>query len=79
MEQDFYVKVEGHNNLVRDIRSNAIINTDKRGYQTYKTLKKVKSFDKIRIDQIESDLSSLKNDISDIKTLLQDLLKNNNF
>jgi triacylglycerol esterase/lipase EstA (alpha/beta hydrolase family) len=79
MEKDFYVKVEGHNNLVRDTRSNAIINTDKRGYQTYKTLKKTKSSDKIRIDQIESDLSSLKNDIGEIKTLLQNLLKNNSF
>lgn len=79
MENDFYIKVEGRNNLVRDIRSNAIINTDKRAYQTYKTLKKTKSSDKIRIDQIESDLSTLKNDIGEIKELLQNLLKNNSF
>lgn len=79
MESDFYIKVEGHNNLVRDTRSNAIINTDKRGYENYKNLKKVKSTDKMRIDQIESDLSSLKDDICEIKTLLQNLLKNNSF
>ena len=79
MEDNFYVKVEGHNNLVRDTRSNAIINTDKRGYQTYKNLKKAKSSDKIRIDQIESDLSTLKDDIGEIKNLLQNLLKNNSF
>ena len=75
MNDNYHVKVENHSNLVRDVRSNAIINTDKGGYEHYKSLKKTKSFEKMRIDQIESDLSSLKNDINEIKDLLKSLLK----
>ena len=30
-----YIKVEGHNNLVRDIKSNAIVNTSKSEFQLY--------------------------------------------
>lgn len=74
MNDNYHVKVENHNNLVRDIRSNAIINTDKKGYDHYKSLKKNKSLEKQRIDQIESDLSSLKSDIDEIKDLLKALL-----
>ena len=29
------IKVEGHTNLVRDVNSNAIINTNKTDYQLY--------------------------------------------
>lgn len=75
MNDNYHIKVENYNSLVRDIRSNAIINTDKDGYERYKSLKKSKSMEKIRIDQIESDLSNLKNDISEIKDLLKFLIK----
>lgn len=73
--ENYHLKVEHSNNLVRDTRSNAIINTDKNAYENYKLLRKTKSLDKMRIDQIESDLSSLQNDIAEIKDLLKSLLK----
>ena len=73
--ENYHLKVEHSNNLVRDTRSNAIINIDKNAYENYKLLKKTKSLDKMRIDQIESDLSSLQNDIAEIKDLLKSLLK----
>jgi hypothetical protein len=76
MNKDYHIKVDGHSNLVRDNRSNAIINTDKKAYDTYKSLKTSKILDKKRIDQIESDLFSLKNDIGEIKDLLKEVLKN---
>ena len=72
-----YLKVEGHNNLVRDTSTNGIINTDKTGYRSYIELRKVKNKNLNRIDKIESDLNSLKNDINDIKSLLLNLSKNN--
>lgn len=75
MNDNHHIKVENYNNLVRDVRSNAIINVDTRGYENYKSLKKTKSLEKMRMDQIESDLSSLKNDINEIKDLLKALLK----
>ena len=74
MNKDYHIQVEGQPNLVRDNRSNAIINTDKRAYDTYKSLKSSKLADKNRIDRIESDLFSLKNDIGEIKNLLKEVL-----
>jgi hypothetical protein len=66
-----YLKVEGHNHLVRDVQSNAIINTNKEGYQSYKALKNSKEREKCRIDNIENDLNSLKSDLDEIKSLLR--------
>jgi hypothetical protein len=66
-----YLKVEGHNHLVRDVQSNAIINTNKEGYQSYKSLKNSKEREKCRIDNIENDLNSLKSDLDEIKSLLR--------
>lgn len=68
-----YLKVEGHNHLVRDVQSNAIINTNKDGYQSYKALKNAKEREKSRIDNIENDLNSLKSDLDEIKSLLRQL------
>lgn len=66
-----YLKVEGHNHLVRDVQSNAIINTNKDSYQSYKSLKNAKEREKCRIDNIETDLNDLKSDIDEIKSLLR--------
>lgn len=46
MNDNHHIKVENYSNLVRDTRSNAIINTDKKGYDNYKSLKKTKSLEK---------------------------------
>lgn len=76
MEDAKKLKVEGYNNLVRDTHSNGIVNTDKNGYESYIQLRKIKNKETNRIIEIESQLSSLKNDIDEIKSLLLNLRKN---
>lgn len=71
----FFANVEGHPNLIRDERSNAILNTNLNEYENYKYLKSIKEKETNRIDNIESDLTSLKDDIGEIKDLLKNLLK----
>ena len=66
-----YAKVEGHLNLVRDLNSNAIINTDEIESIHYNKLKKRKEQQLERIDTIESELSELKSSINEIKELLK--------
>ena len=68
-----YLKVEGHSHLVRDVQSNAIINMNKSGYDSYKSLKTAKEREKGRIDNIENDLNSLKSDLNEIKSLLRQI------
>ena len=67
------MKVEGHNNLIRDESSNAILNTNSSEYNNYLSLRSKRKKGTERIDNMENDLKSLKDDINEIKTLLRAL------
>ena len=69
-----FLKVEGHSYLVRDTMSNAIINTDKKGYEQYMTLKRARGREKDRVTALEDEIQGLKSDLSDIKSMLGQLL-----
>ena len=60
MEEHRFLKVEGHSFLVRDSYTNAIVNQDKNGYDNYKNLRRQKTKDKERIEQLENDVSEIK-------------------
>ena len=63
-------KVQGHTHLVRDLKSQAIINTDSDAYARYmarKTKQKVKD-DEVR--QVIRDVNELKNEMREIKNLI---------
>jgi len=66
-------KVDGHNNLIRDENTNAILNTDSVEYNNYLSLRAKRKQKTDRIDNMEDDLKSLKDDINEIKTLLRAL------
>lgn len=66
-----YAKVEGHPNLIRDMSSNAIINTDIFAFNQYNLNKQKKEIEKQKINKIESDLIELKTSIEEIKSLLR--------
>ena len=63
------IKVEGYQNLYRDENSGAIINTDSLAYNQY-----VNSLEQRQLQKKE--ISEIKNDIDEIKSLLRNLLLN---
>jgi hypothetical protein len=67
----YYAKVEGHQNLIRYLKSNAIINTDDIALNNYTLIKKRKELEKNKIDLIESELKDLRSSIDEIKKLLR--------
>ena len=67
------MKVEGHSNLIRDDNTKAILNNSLSEYDTYLSLRAKKKQGSERIDNMENDLKSLKDDINEIKTLLKAL------
>jgi len=69
-----FLKVEGHSYLVRDTTTNAIINNDKKGHEQYLALKRAKSNELDKVQTLESQVRELKSDISDIKSMLGQLL-----
>ena len=69
------LKVEGHESLARDIRSNAIVNTSKTEYQIY--MNRVRSREQ-QGDQIRNtikEINVLKQELFEIKSLLKEVLK----
>ena len=62
------IPIKDHKNLYRDEKSGAIINTDTGGFNRDKKMKLLKLTQREEIDKI-------KEDISEIKDLLKQLLK----
>ena len=69
------LKVEGHESLVRDVRSNAIVNTSKTEYQIY--MNRIKGREK-QSDEIRNtikEINLLKQELYEIKSLLKEVIK----
>jgi len=69
------LKVEGHESLVRDIRSNAIVNTSQSEYTIY--MNRIKSREQ-QGDQIRNtikEINILKQELFEIKNLLKEVIK----
>ena len=65
--------VEGHADLIRDNSTGAILNNDTSQYNQYLSQRAKRKQGTERIDNMETDLKDLKNDINEIKTLLRAL------
>ena len=69
------VKVEGYDNLTRDTRSNAIVNTSVTEYQLYMPRSHSR---KSPSDQIKSacrEIHNLKQALREIKSLIKEIIK----
>jgi len=64
------IKVEGHKHLYRDENTGAILNVDTSGYQKYVSMRDEKRKQKEDIDFLKKSTEDLKNEISEIKSLL---------
>ena len=64
------VKVKGHSNLVRDLKSQAIINTDSDAYARYMARKTKQSKKDDEMRSVVREVNSLKTEMREIKDLL---------
>jgi hypothetical protein len=74
MEQN-YLKVSGHENLVRDMSSKAVINTSMVEYEEYMARRRAKEQEQELITKQAEEINNLKSDISEIKQMLHMLIK----
>jgi hypothetical protein len=63
-----YAKVKDHNHLIRDMNSKAVLNTDKAGLNDYMMKREIakkqqeeQSETKMRLAQLEEDMTEIKN------------------
>lgn len=73
-----HIGVKGNPGLVRDKNSGAIINSNVNEISTARTRKYLQKQEKERIDNLEKDVNSIKQDINDVKNILLKMLEDKN-
>ena len=69
-----YHGVEGHSNIFIDTDTYSIVNIDSLGYEKYIARREAKNKKNQKVQNIEQEVASMKEDINEIKTLLKELL-----
>lgn len=70
------LKVEGHPNLRRDPNTGAILNSNRNAYTNYLINKAKSDVEKIEIKNMKNEISTIRKDLDDIKSLLLVLVQN---
>tara|TARA_B100001094_G_scaffold161649_1_gene156363 strand:- start:864 stop:1085 length:222 start_codon:yes stop_codon:yes gene_type:complete len=68
-----HINVKGHSGLVREKDSTAILNVDSSEYDKYISQRQNRLRSREKMDNVERELASLKDDINEIKFLLKAL------
>jgi len=63
-------KVQGHTHLVRDLKSQAIINTDSDAYARYMARKANQKAKDDEVRKVIRDVNELRNEMREIKSLI---------
>lgn len=66
--------VEGHSDLARNPQNGSIINVNNIEYQQYLARREVKIEKKQKVQNLEDELATMKDDIDEIKSLLKEFL-----
>jgi hypothetical protein len=66
-----FVKLEGEDRFVKNVRNRALINTDIVGLKEYKNKKELSN----QVNSITGEINTMKTEMSEIKSLLQQLVK----
>ena len=69
-----YYKVKDNSDLVRDPSTGAILNTNSLDYDKYVAQRDAKNVEHKKTENIERDISTLRQELDEIKSLLTELL-----
>ena len=69
-----YHKVKDNSDLVRDPHTGSILNTNSLDYEKYVAQRKAKSQEHQTTENIERDISTLRQELDEIKSLLRELV-----
>ena len=68
------LKVEGHEDLVRDVRSKAIVNTNSSEYKIYMSRFRTREKQGDEIRNTIKEINNLKQELFEIKNLLKEVI-----
>jgi hypothetical protein len=69
------VKVKGHSELVRDMETGAIINTNVKAAELARRRNNIISRQNAKIDTVGTEINTLKNEMGEIKSMLRELIQ----
>lgn len=67
------IRVKGHNGLVRDPITNAIINVNKSAHEEYISQRDLRQKEQQKLQLLETEVATIKDDLDEIKFLLRRL------
>ena len=70
-------KVEGHTNLVRDLKTQAIVNTDSDAYARYMTRKAKQAEKEDELRGVVREINTIKAEMFEIKSLIKEIVDRN--
>lgn len=73
-----YAKIEDHPNLVRDLETNVILNTDRKAITEFNLRRKKILEEKENKEQMQQRLNSIENEMQELKSLLKDFIRSQN-
>jgi hypothetical protein len=68
-----FAKVKDHNNLIRDMQSKAVLNTDKLGLQDYMQKREIAKKEMSEKTETKQRLAKIEEEMSEIKELLREI------
>ena len=68
-----FVQLEGEDRFIKNVRNRALLNTDVSGLKDYKNKKELSR----QVNDISGEINTMKTEMSEIKSLLQQLVKQN--
>ena len=69
------LRVEGHSDLIRDPKSNAILNTNHDDYERYVRQKRISEERKLRQEETDRKIEELNQSILEMKSLIEKVLE----
>ena len=70
-----YLKIQGYENLAKDIRSNAVVNTNKSEFQLYMKQRQERNKNGDKLRNACKEINNLKSELREIKSLLVKVLE----
>ena len=64
------LKVEGHNDLVKDTKTKGVVNTHKSGYEVYMRKVMMRKTERETVRGLVREINELREELKDIKNLL---------
>ena len=68
------IKVEGHTHLIRDLKTQAIVNTDSDAYARYMKRKETQAKKEDELRSVVREINTIKAEMFEIKNLLKEKL-----